>query len=1023
MTAPPPQGLPIRLTNGINTKDDELVQQEMLNLENGTFQRPGSLRKRYGMTCLAGPSTSARRLVTYDTELLVVADDGLFSRVFNPTDGWSASRGTPSNTRTDDNVISADFNSLANGGSDNRGIMFSDMVIAGGMVFIAWLEYNTGQYQCYVTVYDQVTGAQYLSHAIAGGTSQAAQLRWTTAGTNVYLYVAGNTTSAARFTFSALAAPTVMPTPSVNTFTDNPVGPFDITARTDGVGAIAVQAGGTGYLSIRINNGSPVPAMTQSAGSVIATATNQVRQLAIYADTVNPGWYWVAWGESNSGGTVAAIKVMAVDGIGTVKAAATTVANLTNGTLPLNVGVIYSPTIQGPIVFWEDDFSNAGTPEAGKIQHVSFTLSGTTLTARASAQLDLLWGKILSKPFLIGTDVYVWIGNRSNTTLNTDVPFYASAFLLKISPTDLTAFPKPQIVAQALRRSAPSRGLTNGTPYIATPSQVTLVGNDMYLAIPKMIGTNSRTGSASIAPIALYAPCVVHCALQQFPDTAQLTQSLCIGNSIVQSYDGAQLVELNFLAPPDGLTLTTASTGGSLSNGSYEVIAIYEWVDANGEIQQSLPSNPSTITLSGGTSTQTIVCSVRCVTLSRKTGVLVRFYASLTNQQTLFMSAVQSAQIDSPTNSSTTGLAVATITAIGTFPAYTNATLANDAPQPTNFIARVSDRVWGHAGQGILELSKKRIVTHAAEFSGLLTQQLSSFLIPNAIAELSGNRQLVFADESMAAFDGDGPDNTGNGTFNDDELVSRSIGCSSQRNLVRWDGGVLFDSKKGWYNCDDGLNNQYVGNKVESYNGLTPAGVAYDPVSNRIKVALQGAGNPILVYDTYAGTWSLETSSAGINVQSIVFWRDAMQLLDVNGYVWSQIAGTFTDNGAAIVMRGRTGWIAPEGLQSWMRIQEVLFQGKKRSDHTLRIALRYDYKEAIAESFAIDAGPAVAITDDYQWRIIPKVQQCKAVSVEFWDDYSVYSPGEGYSLDEISLTVTTEGGNTRTPSIRTVKGS
>lgn len=994
MPASPSHALPIRLTNGINTKDDELLQVKMLALENATFQRPGGYRKRYGMSQIALPSALVRKLAVYNNELLAIADDGLFSRIAGPSGGWTGSKGFPALSRTSETTVSSDFqNNTTNGGSDNRGMVFGDIAVAGGYAFAAWIEYNTGQNQCYVTVYDIATGAQRISRAQLAGTSQAKNCRWflNAAGTTMSLYVQGNTTTFGRFDFS-VATPAV-PAIVATTFTDNPIGAFDVTSN--GTTGALVQAQSTGLKNLRFFTGNP-PAPTQNGGTLITTGAQQIVQLHIHAGS--DGNFWVAWGESD-GAATSTIHVLAVNPAGTSVATPITVATLTNSTLPVNVGVIYSAAIGGPIVFWEDDLTGS---EAKRLQHRMYSLSGATLTALAAAQLTMLWGAMISRPVLLSGVPYVWVANMSLPV--NGIPFYASAFLLRIDTTDLSALPKARVVAKALHRAAPSR-LNNQTTFVDTPSQVALDGADILILAPKLIGT-----SGAFAQNAAYAPTVIRTSLKQAVDTALLTKSLTLGASLIQSYDGAQLVELNHLAPPEQVTAATTATGGALSNGTYLYAAVYEWVDANGEIQQSLPSSIGSITISGGGSVQQLQLSCRAPLLTAKQGIVVRFYVSLSTQQTLFASAVGDASLSGIFGSLTTGLITLNVSSIGTAPLYSQSALSNDAPQPTNFLARVSDRLWGHAGQGVLEFTKTRIVTHAAEFSGLLTQQLSSFLLPNAMAELSGNRQVVFADEALAEFDGDGPDNTGSGVFNDDELISRSIGCQAQRNLVRWDGGVLFSSKKGWYNLDDGLGLQYVGADIEAYNGLTPAGVAYDPVSNRIKAALQGVGSPILVFDTYTQTWSVETNSFGINAQSIVFWRDQMQLLDIaNNVVWSQTPGLYTDSGAAIIMRERTGWFAPADLLGFFYVKKIEILGEKKSDHNLIVNLRYNYSEAIASTTTIPCDPSIAI-GPYQWGITPKQQQAFALSIEIYDDFTGFTPGEGYALEGIALELGFENG-------------
>jgi len=71
-----------------------------------------------------------------------------------------------------------------------------------------------------------------------------------------------------------------------------------------------------------------------------------------------------------------------------------------------------------------------------------------------------------------------------------------------------------------------------------------------------------------------------------------LGNNLHISGGIVSMYDGQNIVEKGFNLYPEGLSVTSSFGGGSLSDGSYQYSAIYEWTDAQGQIHQSAPSIP-----------------------------------------------------------------------------------------------------------------------------------------------------------------------------------------------------------------------------------------------------------------------------------------------------------------------------------------------------------------------------------------------------------------------------------------------
>ena len=107
----------------------------------------------------------------------------------------------------------------------------------------------------------------------------------------------------------------------------------------------------------------------------------------------------------------------------------------------------------------------------------------------------------------------------------------------------------------------------------------------------------------------------------------RLGENLHIAGGYLHMYDGFQMVEHGFHLYPETLTAgSTATTGGSISDGQYQYTAIYSWTDNFGNIHRSSPSTPITITLSGGTATQTQAITVPTLRLTNKEKVALELY-------------------------------------------------------------------------------------------------------------------------------------------------------------------------------------------------------------------------------------------------------------------------------------------------------------------------------------------------------------------------------------------------------------
>jgi hypothetical protein len=994
--AQPVQTLPVRFTNGVNTKDDELVQQKLLRLENAVYDRPGSVRKRPGFARSTGGRTN--RLERVGNELVSLSDTGISTRAVAPSPLWVSK----SNARLSGAASARTINQTKTALSSSGYVYGADVAAIGNLVLAVW----STQADLFFSLVDDITGAQYLSAApvsVAGSPSWG-QVRVSAEGTNFVVraidFQGGR--SAYTWTISTVSVPTTIPVPSV-------VAGFALVNSADvfytGSQPAFVY---TTSASLFFGNAGWATTGTLAVANLVSSAlclSGTTRHIAYTTfsagnSTVNLVGYNATFGAQ----TYAPVVVESLTG----KRVCNVTCCVFQGSLVVVAYDVISITGQPTEavetrVAWYD---TAG----GVVQAASLLANSCTIASKINGDFEspFLW--------LVYSDV--------STPLNAGQPPSGSTLLL----TQANLGTSPTVVARAQQELASAvtnfNGATLNPPsffyLIDSPNQVF----NLYTMHPAQFGIEPSSGNAT------YAQQVIKFAVP-FADlsiaSARLSQSLAVNGSSLHLYDSAGIVEQGFHTPPRVVQSASATSGGFLSNGTYLVSAVYSYTDANGELTLSRPATTLVVALAGGGSTQTFTVKARvpAVTLRQRAAVGVTLYVSELGGQTMYQYGATLLASAADANGYLT-VVVTTVVGITAFPSLytTGGTLRNDPLPPSNFLARAGDRLWGHAGQGVLWYSKRRVIGRSPEFSAFLTYQLSSFNDPTALVEFSGNRIVVFSETQIAAFDGEGLSATGSGNaFTDDELVSREFGCRNQRSVCRFDGGALFKSSKGWFLLSESLTTSYMGADVEAYNGFDVASTELDPVTNKIYVVLVGAGAPVLVFDTYTRSWSVNFVSAGTTptLRDAKPWRGRIALLDSSGALWEQSSSLFTDNGVAVTTRLRTGWIAPAGLQGFWYVKKIAALGQKKSDHRMVVVARYDYSETIVETFTFDAGSGVAV-GPYAWNMKPKRQQCRAISLEVYDDFSGYTAGEGFSLSEIAFEIATEAGLARLSAAQTVRG-
>jgi hypothetical protein len=531
----------------------------------------------------------------------------------------------------------------------------------------------------------------------------------------------------------------------------------------------------------------------------------------------------------------------------------------------------------------------------------------------------------------------------------------------------------------------------------------------------------------------------VDCSGGRKPQVFQLGENLHLLGGVVQSYDGVSFTETGFHIFPEGVTNpSNATTGGSLSDGVRQYAVLYEWIDAKGQIHRSAPSVPITITLAGGTSTQTTTLTLPTLQLTEKiaprTEPIIAVYRT-EDLGSIFYRV--SSQTEAGGNN---GLFLSdyTVSSISFVDALadsdiisreilytTGDILENIAPNSCSAATVYKNRLVINSadGTGIAYYSKESFPGEGLAFSPFLTISADPENQPiSAMGVLDDKLVLFKADDSYVTF-GDGLNDAGQGqNFTIPERIATSTGCPFPDSVVRSQYGLFYKSKKGIKLLDRSLSEQDVGGAVKDYDSLTVSAAFLMTRDDEIRLTTE-EGTTLVFNDDFK-LWTVFTGQAAYDA---AIWRGDYVRVASNGVVTKEDRTRFDDSGAHYSMAIETGWISFAGLQGFQRVYRLLLLGQYKSQHKLLIKIAKNFEPTWVEQFYWD--PALAINQStygsgspygsespyggvldsvYQMRAHLATQKCESIKFSI-EDVNIGTAGESMSLTSLSFEVGLKG--------------
>jgi hypothetical protein len=485
----------------------------------------------------------------------------------------------------------------------------------------------------------------------------------------------------------------------------------------------------------------------------------------------------------------------------------------------------------------------------------------------------------------------------------------------------------------------------------------------------------------------------------------------------VTSIVNGNAFEAGFLKYPAGFQVDQIG-GGNPPVGTYTWAVTYEWTDQDGNVFASNPVFATIDTTPHGQGPYDLLVKTLIDTHENKVdnvNLVVYRNAADGSMRKIGTYTVNDKTVQYVTIRDSTTAA----NLVGREVLYTdNGEFANHMIPPSSYSMVSGNRLF------LISQEDKRTIFASKKIvpgTGLGYSSFFSINIPYdgravGLAEIA-KKIIIFCDNRILVFWGDGPNNFGVGQFSDLQEITSEFGCSDSNSILKIPQGIVFLSESGFHLLQNNLVVTKIGDPVSTIaNNAIVEFSAFIKERSEARFYLDkvNSGN-CLVLDTDKMVWSVHPGQYMITggyvdselrdgTESFVTYRNDFGA-EINGFQ-EEYGGTWTDTRALLStpysMKVRTPWVRLSGLTGYQRVYWISIIGEYKSAHTLNVKVYYDYDDTRSETFTnvMSASPG----GPYLFRMKPAIQKCRSISVEVWDSIQGGSK-ESFSISGIELEV------------------
>jgi hypothetical protein len=944
--------------NGINQKTDEKVLPagSLVNLQNAIVNTIPTIEKRKGYDKLNGISFDA--LYTANRQLLAISNNSLY--FYSDSTNTFNQRGLAPSVNTSATTIASNLSNHS----------AQDALISNNIRVLAYLQGA----DLYIATQNTQDGGYIIAPTLIEAT--IADFRLVVSG-EFFWVVYRSGTNIKSYSGSVLVG-----TPTLVTITTCTAKPIDACAVGANCAFAYVTSGATYVAYITPGNVLGSPAL--GLQSPTATSILHDKAVAIWSGVDEFGIKTISvFGADAASTTVSHIVLFAGDLSSKLTAynvaVPTGAVRLSGFTLPVS-------TTFTDIFMW--DYRVTAIDEQYEISSRSRVYGGAT-----TAQPKIYTASILSSPVQYDNKVYFYVCYSSASNLQPTVFLYN--------------FTDSLIMSRLLPSSGPKLSAHVHTTFVD--------GSTISSAIPK----KTRQTTSSVIENTVLASTVlgVQCDFLDYLDT------LVICSGFPQFYDGVRVVEAGFHLFPEKASVVQAATGGSMSDGVYLYTYIYEWIDANGRVQRSAPSEPVSITVNGGGTSQKVTLTLQNLFLTSKpaTDILLSVFRTQAGG-TIYYKVTD--EITAPVRNSNSAYTQAFIDTLADATAasrellYTTGGIFENTSIPSgSVISKYKNRIMVTGGECGSRVYYTKPVNPgvAPEFTDLLFKEVSSESNPTAITELD-DKCLIFTENRCYVVVGEPADGTGaNNSLSTPQPLPSDAGCVSSKSLALLPNGVIYQSLKGIWQIDRGLNSSYIGAPVEKYGMESVVGFAVSSTQNKLFLS---QANQTIVYDYFLNMWSTFT---GMPSTGALSWRDKHVYLHTDKSIRVQNDG-YNDADSPYSTVIESGWISFAGVQGYQRLYSLLFLGENVGSHYLKVEMSYNFADIVSDVFYVNGdsvknvefggeplfgGGVYGGSEDgvYQFQLKPRIQRCESFKFKISDLFPSGEPTGGFKLTSVACEV------------------
>lgn len=480
---------------------------------------------------------------------------------------------------------------------------------------------------------------------------------------------------------------------------------------------------------------------------------------------------------------------------------------------------------------------------------------------------------------------------------------------------------------------------------------------------------------------------------QQRRQAAALGDTLYMAGGITCAFDGKALSEAGFLDRPVITSVTQAVSGSLTALGTYQLVAVYEYIDANGNRIQSPPSDVFEETLAGAAD--------QLIVFVRAAHSIRRALVQLVTQDTAGLDSAPVIVIYRTRNAADGNLTlfrdieILTITGVGEI--FNGSCIQSDASLEDNEVLYSQGERGAQSGPlpflapepcGVMWPSADRILSgqlpssaNIQESRPLLTGEQANWSDSIgffratrgrilAVARLD-ERRIIWTETEIFEMDGEGVDDNGLGTIGAPRRLPSDCGIyappgapeTAWQSIVECQLGIFFRGTETliYLLPRGGVTPAPIGLDVQDRLAAFPnvAAAVYVPTDQTVRYVCNNSGNTDslqLIWCIEEQTWITEGPYGAATLSACAYQG---RMTTLRGNVVQQQRSSLTP-AALIANAWRSGVIHGGGLGAWIRALNAQFYGEYRGDCALRCIFTFDDLTTETLTAEVNAVAAVA---------------------------------------------------------------